>query len=107
MVPAIDFTVAPPIDPNRLSRALRLNAKPSGALGRYYVWGGTEPHWVDLYTEQNPRCDCGDHEWRQLICKHMLAALLREGDHHAIESLNVWAARLLYMAGDETGGLGS
>ena len=31
-----------------------------------------------------PRCDCGDHLWRDRVCKHMLAALLREGDEQVL-----------------------
>jgi hypothetical protein len=42
---------------------------------------------VDLYTTSHPRCDCGDHLWRERICKHILAALLREGHERVIDSL--------------------
>jgi hypothetical protein len=49
--------------------------------------GGREAHWVDLYTARQPRCDCGDHLWRETLCKHILAALLREGDEKVIRAV--------------------
>lgn len=83
--PAIDF-LAVPIDPGRLERSLHLDGVRI-APGRYQVTGGAQPHWVDLYTTGLPRCDCGDHLWREQICKHILAALLREGDERALTAL--------------------
>lgn len=74
------------IDVDRLERSLKLRVRRVGR-GRYRVWGGREPHWVDLYTRRLPRCDCGDHLWRDRVCKHILAVLLREGDEHVIGSL--------------------
>jgi hypothetical protein len=55
--------------------------------GRYRVTGGAEEHWVDLLTPNQPRCDCGDHLWRERVCKHILAALLREGDPEIISAV--------------------
>ena len=49
--------------------------------------GGSSSHWVDLYSSAHPRCDCGDHLWREQICKHILAALLREGDPRVVGAL--------------------
>jgi hypothetical protein len=60
-------------------------------IRRYRVTGGTQDHWVNLYTSSHPRCDCGDHLWRERICKHILAALLREGNERVLTAL----ARLL------------
>jgi hypothetical protein len=51
------------------------------------VTGGDSAHWVDLYTTSHPRCDCGDHVWRERICKHILAALLREGNDLVVAAL--------------------
>ena len=42
---------------------------------------------MDLYTTSHPRCDCGDHLWRDRICKHILAALLREGNERVVQAL--------------------
>jgi DNA-binding phage protein len=56
--------------------------------------GGTHGHWVDLYTAHHPRCDCGDHLWREQICKHILAALLREGNDEVIAALGGLVRRL-------------
>lgn len=67
------------VDPARLERGVALVAT-RVAPGRYRVEGGAETHWVDLVSPHHPRCDCGDHLWRDTICKHLLAALLREGD---------------------------
>ena len=82
----IDFDAAGGVDLDRLSRSLRLRGERVGR-GRYHVTGGSHDHWVDLYTTSHPRCDCGDHLWRERICKHILAALLREGDERVITAL--------------------
>jgi uncharacterized Zn finger protein len=82
----IDIEAAGGIDRMRLERSLGLNARPIGR-GRYRVEGGTEPHWVDLYSASHPRCDCGDHLWRERVCKHILAAMLREGDERVLREL--------------------
>jgi hypothetical protein len=63
------------------------------------VTGGDEPHWVDLYTRQLPRCDCGDHLWRERVCKHILAVMLREGDERVISAIARLVARLRDGAG--------
>jgi hypothetical protein len=85
------------IDPERLERALGLTVEPfeghdpaTGEVvpqpGCYSVTPvspeaekhGIVGYWVDLYSHDVPRCDCGDHTFRQTICKHMLACLLHE-----------------------------
>jgi hypothetical protein len=58
------------------------------------VTGGNHEHWVDLYTASHPRCDCGDHLWRERICKHILAALLREGNERVVSALPRLLARV-------------
>ena len=90
--PAINFAEAV-IDPNRLERSLLLTGHRIGG-GQYHVTGGTHGHWVDLYTAHHPRCDCGDHLWREQICKHILAALLREGNDEVIAALGGLVRRL-------------
>ncbi|CAN5515807.1 hypothetical protein BH24GEM3_BH24GEM3_21230 [soil metagenome] len=84
--PAINFRRAGGIDLPRLERSLGLRVNHLGR-GRYRVWGGREAHYVDLYSAQHPRCDCGDHLWRDRICKHILAALLRVGDERVVLAL--------------------
>ena len=84
--PAIDFEAAGGVDPGRLERSLVLRADRVGE-GRYRIHGGATEHWVDLYTASHPRCDCGDHLWREQICKHILAALLREGNDRVVAAL--------------------
>lgn len=74
------------VDLERLERSLGLRARPLGG-GRYRVDGGAGVHWVDLYDAAVPRCDCGDHLWRSRNCKHVLAALLREGDERVVRAL--------------------
>jgi SWIM zinc finger len=83
---AIDFEAAGGVDLDRLERSLKLEGKRVGK-GRYHVMGGSHAHWVDLYTAAIPRCDCGDHLWRDRICKHILAALLREGNDTVVRAL--------------------
>ena len=82
----IDFDAAGGVDLDRLERSLGL-AGQRVAMGRYRVTGGGREHWVDLYTTSHPRCDCGDHLWRERICKHILAALLREGNERVVSAL--------------------
>ena len=86
MLPMIDFEAAGGVDLGRLERGVSLEAQRVGP-GRYRVRGGSEEHWVDLRSPYHPRCDCGDHLWRDRVCKHILAALLREGDPLVIEAV--------------------
>ena len=90
---AIDFERAGGIDLDRLERSLTLQGEQIGE-GRYRVVGGAHEHWVDLYTASHPRCDCGDHLWRERICKHILAALLREGNELVVGALGTLVHRL-------------
>jgi hypothetical protein len=92
-VPAIDFDGAGGVDLDRLERSLQLDARRVGE-GRYHVRGGSHDHWVDLYSTSVPRCDCGDHLWRDQLCKHILAALLREGNDRVVSALGRLFARL-------------
>ena len=84
----IDFAAAGGVDLDRLERSLGLRGEKVGH-GRYRVTGGSQDHWVDLYTTSIPRCDCGDHLWRERICKHILASLLREGDERVLTALRM------------------
>jgi hypothetical protein len=85
-VALIDFDAAGGVDLDRLERSLDLRGERIGH-GRYRVSGGSQTHWVDLYSTAHPRCDCGDHLWRERICKHILAALLREGNDRVVAAL--------------------
>jgi hypothetical protein len=88
---AIDFTTGGGVDPGRLERSLGLSGERVGE-GQYRVSGGRQEHWVDLVDQAHPRCDCGDHLWRERICKHILAALLREGDERVLRSVGALVA---------------
>jgi hypothetical protein len=92
-VPALDFPALGGVSLDRLERCLHLRASRVGP-GRYRIAGGAQAHWVDLYTTSLPRCDCGDHLWRDQICKHILAALLREGDERVLAALRELVAQL-------------
>lgn len=74
------------IDPDRLLRALDLHVERVDR-GQYRVTGGDETHYVDLIDPGVERCDCADHLLRQVVCKHLLACLLREGDDRVIRSV--------------------
>jgi hypothetical protein len=91
--PAIDFERAGGVDLERLARSLHLRGHRVG-VGRYRVSGGSHEHWVDLYSSSHPRCDCGDHLWRERVCKHILAALLREGNERVVSALGQLFAEL-------------
>ena len=93
----VDIGAAGGVDLSRLERSLGLSVQPAGR-GRYRVSGGGEPHWVDLHTTYHPRCDCGDHLWREAVCKHILAAMLREGDERVVGALAHLVGRLRRMA---------
>jgi len=84
--PMIDFEATGGLDLGRLERSLGLVAEQAGH-GRYRIAGGSQDHWVDLYTASYPRCDCGDHLWRDKVCKHILAALMREGNERVIRAV--------------------
>jgi hypothetical protein len=93
----IDVNAAGGVDLSRLERSLGLVVEPAGP-GRYCVTGGDEPHWVDLHTALHPRCDCGDHLWRESICKHILAAMLREGDERVLVAIGQLVRELRGLA---------
>lgn len=82
----IDVEKAGGVEPGRLERCLGLQVEQIGP-GQYLVTGGAEEHWVDLRSRLLTRCDCGDHLWRERICKHILAAMLREGDERVIREV--------------------
>jgi hypothetical protein len=88
----IDFDAAGGVDLDRLERSLGLRGERIGE-GRYRITGGVTEHWVDLRTPAHPRCDCGDHLWRDRVCKHILAALLREGSERVLTALPRLLAR--------------
>ena len=83
-----------PVDLDRLERGVQLVAERTGPR-RYRVTGGAVEHWVDLgATGARPRCDCGDYLWRDRDCKHILAAMLREGNAGVISAIGPMVARL-------------
>ena len=88
-----DFQSGGELDLARLERSLGLRAEPAGK-GRYRIVGGEHDHWVDLYTAAHPRCDCGDYLWRDRVCKHILAALMREGNEQVIQAVGSLFAAL-------------
>ena len=99
----IDFDAAGGVDLDRLERSLELVGERIGH-GRYRVSGGAQLHWVDLYSTAHPRCDCGDHLWRERICKHILAALLREGNDRVVGALGKLLGRWRDGGKDDPGG---
>ena len=92
VTPLVQLDTADAVDLDRLERGLALQAERVGD-GRYRVTGGAGDHWVDLATPSHPRCDCGDHVWRDQVCKHILAALLREGNEHVVRALATVVSR--------------
>jgi hypothetical protein len=86
------------IDLTRLERGVQLVCERVGS-GRYRVTGGKSQHWVDLFTPNHPRCDCGDHIWRDAYCKHILAAQLHEGKAEVISAVGALVGRLRQHAG--------
>ena len=93
METTINLELAGDVDVARLERSLALKGNRVGE-GRYYFTGGAQDHWVDLYSTGYPHCDCGDHLWRDRICKHILAALIREGNERVVRTLASVVERL-------------
>ena len=82
------------IDLDRLERGVQLVCEKVGTA-RYHVTGGAHAHWVDLgATGAGPKCDCGDYLWRDRVCKHILAAMLHEGNATVISRIGPMVARL-------------
>lgn len=75
------------VELGRLESALRLRVREIGPH-RFEVTGGAEPHFVDLSPGTACPCDCGDFTWRGGShpgpCKHMLRAMLAEGDDRTL-----------------------
>lgn len=78
--PAISDEAYDTLTPTTVERALDLTVVAMGR-GRFRVEGGYEPHYVDLYDPEHTRCDCEDHNWRNRLCKHLAAVLIRLGDY--------------------------
>jgi hypothetical protein len=53
---------------------------------------------VDLISRDHPRCDCGDYLWRETICKHIIAARLREGDEQVLTQVGALVRSLKQKA---------
>ena len=78
-------SVAFGIELGRLERALRLSVQ---ALGhrRYLVTGGEHGHYVDLGSRAPCPCDCDDRVL-DAPCKHVLRAMLLEGDESVMRAV--------------------
>ena len=82
------------VDLDRLERGVQLVCEKIGPR-RFRVSGGAHEHWVDLGADgARPRCDCGDYTWRDRDCKHILAAMLHEGNSSVIQAIGPMVARL-------------
>lgn len=75
-VPAIADAAYQTVTTDTVERAIQLTVTQRLERGIYYVTGGYEPHWVNLYDPTMPRCDCYDHTNREKVCKHMVAVLI-------------------------------
>ena len=63
-----------PQDPARVQRASGLVVEPQ-ADGSFLV---KQMYRVQLDDPMTPACDCGDHAWRDGLCKHAIAAIAYE-----------------------------
>jgi len=70
----------PPLDPVRVGKAMDLNVHRIDD-DHFRVYSSRNEYHVALrpYYE----CGCGDFVWRNHICKHLIAALLWDGDDEA------------------------
>lgn len=81
MKPAITDHAYATITPETVARAADLELTSCENPGQYYVTGGSDGHYVDLYDPNLDRCDCEDYLWRDRICKHVVAVLVHINDH--------------------------
>jgi hypothetical protein len=81
----------------RVERGVQLECEAAGDA-RYRVTGGSSVHWVDLVAPDHPRCDCGDYLWRDAVCKHIIAARLREGDERMLSEVGALVSSLRQKA---------
>lgn len=93
--PSIDFEKLGRIDPERFDRAMALLPE-AMANGQYRVRKAndpkSDPHNVDLFSADLPRCDCGDHLWREQLCKHILACLIHLNHPAVAPAIVRWMA---------------
>ena len=85
------------IELGRVERGVQLLCESIGDR-RYRVTGGDSTHWVDLVSPDHPRCDCGDYLWREVTCKHIIAARLREGDEAVLHQVGALVRSLRQKA---------
>lgn len=97
--PPIDFAKLKPIDMGCVGRALSYATKALDNKGQYRVFNPLDPlkapHYVDLHSSDVPRCDCGDHEYRDRVCKHIIACLLHENHPVATKALSDYMQGLM------------
>jgi len=78
----------PKLDRKRVVKALDCTATPLDSQpGTYIVESNTGSiRYVTVSPDYN--CECPDAVWRNIICKHLIAALLLHGDKEAAEIAN-------------------
>lgn len=93
-------SVAFGVELGRLERALALTVQQLGN-GRYLVTGGKQAHYVDLGRWAPCPCDCDDRV-EGVPCKHVLRAMLAEGDERVLLAVaTLTAAFRQYVTGLE------
>jgi hypothetical protein len=98
-----------------VGEALKLQVTVMG-FGVYYVEGGWEPHWVNLYDPEAERCDCWQHSKtlhrqdctrtrcrcpRGIMCKHLIRVLLDRHDPRLLAHLRLMRSHLESMGESE------
>lgn len=78
----------PKLDMNRVSRALNLSAvEMNSEPGTFVVTSTTgSVRYVSIRPYYN--CECPDAVHRNIICKHLIAALVADGDREAVAKMD-------------------
>jgi hypothetical protein len=70
----------PELDPVRVAKAVDLNVVRMDD-DHFKVYSSRNEYFVALRPYYD--CGCGDFVWRNEVCKHLIAALLWDGDEEA------------------------
>ena len=85
------------IDPDRLARAVWLEAKPID-VNTWRVRGGVADHMVEV-VDGRCYCDCADAQVRGPACKHALLVRLLGGDPEIVLALRQLVAQPVQRRG--------
>lgn len=77
----------PKLEFDRIQDAITLRVeRRMDVRGAFVVYGKTDVYNVRPIAEHPAwQCDCGDHLWRERLCKHIHSVLIEESDPEALD----------------------